>query len=369
MTTERDIDLVLITGAGASRDLASPNDHFPLMGDWSQALSKHFGSKGPQYFDLVDLRSVTDGQEFETRLGTFLQQVQGFNACKDLLKETGALPGIPAPFIGTQTLEQWTSAIGHALKSATSLIHESLVQEFGIRSCNVDAGRTAYSSLLGAFGIIPAKNKWVYATTNYDRNAERILGSLGYRPDAGVDHQEGNSGYGTLSVDGIIQDIGARRVPILHLHGCVGWYQRANGEVYHQHQGSFGAISYDDVPIVKLPDPGKVYDPNDIIGQTWSEFRQSLVRAKSVFVLGHSLSDPGLIEAIRTDVTPLKRLAIGVYGTDQNFSQFGPGGNDVSERAKEFFGSNVTIVPIRFGGVQRNETTSALADWKRDSKS
>jgi hypothetical protein len=46
MTTERDIDLVLITGAGASRDLASPNDHFLLTGDWSQALSKHSGSKG-----------------------------------------------------------------------------------------------------------------------------------------------------------------------------------------------------------------------------------------------------------------------------------------------------------------------------------
>jgi hypothetical protein len=326
------------------------------MGDWSQALAKHFGSKGPQYFDLVDLRAVMDGQEFEARLGTFLQQVQGFNACKNLLKETGALPGIPAPFIGAQTLEQWTMAIDHALQSATSLIHESLVQEFGNRSCNVDTGRTAYSSLLGAFNIVPAKSKWVYATTNYDRKAEKILGSLGYRPDAGVDLQESNSGYGTLSVNGIVQDLGTRRVPVLHLHGRVGWYQRANGEVYHQHYGNFGAMSYDDVPIVKLPDPEKVYDPNDIIGQTWSEFRQSLERAKSVFVLGHSLNDPGLVEAVRTDVTPLKRLAIGVYGTDENFSQFGPGGKDVSERAKNLFGSNVTIVPIRFDSVACNAT-------------
>lgn len=58
MTSERDVELVLVTVAGVSRDLAAPNDHFPLMGDWSSTLSKHLASQGQHLLDLVDLRNV-----------------------------------------------------------------------------------------------------------------------------------------------------------------------------------------------------------------------------------------------------------------------------------------------------------------------
>jgi hypothetical protein len=160
------------------------------MGDWSGALSKHLASQGPRLLDLIDLRNVTDGQEFEHRLGAFLQQVQGFNASKPLLESTGALPGMPAPLIGSQSLKEWCEAAAHSLNTAIKLIHESLVEEFAKRSCNLATGRSVYSTLLEALGIgLTKKKKWVYATTNYDRNAEKILSDLGFKPDAGADFQ------------------------------------------------------------------------------------------------------------------------------------------------------------------------------------
>ena len=51
-----------------------------------------------------------------------------------------------------------------------------------------------------------------------------------------------------------------RYIPVLHLHGRVGWYRRDNW-VYAanitKHQEGLG------VPIVMLPDPTKVYDQDD----------------------------------------------------------------------------------------------------------
>jgi hypothetical protein len=337
------------------------------MTDWSSALTKHFGTKGPQVFNLINFGDVTDGQEFERRLGEFLQQVRGFRACKSLLEKTANLPGVPAPFLGTQSLPEWCRAVEFSLDSAINLIHESLLYEFGKRSCNFEAGRRAYSSLLSALGISPGTKKWVYVTTNYDRNAEKILENLGYETDVGASLQQIGGGHGLLSVRRLVEEVGKRRVPVLHLHGCVGWYQRPNGEIYHQVDGGAGSISAEDVPVVKLPELNKIYDSDDLVGETWNEFEQSLQRAKSVFILGHSLHDAALVKALQENVTPLERLAIGVNGTDKNYSQFGPGGEELSDRSKELFGSNVTIVPIHFGGNWWKETLSTLSDWKHDA--
>ena len=42
----RDIDLVMVTGAGASRDFGVNGVKLPLMGDWSDALVKKLGAVG-----------------------------------------------------------------------------------------------------------------------------------------------------------------------------------------------------------------------------------------------------------------------------------------------------------------------------------
>jgi len=45
---ERDIDLVLVTGAGASHEFGVSGTRVPLMGDWSNALvNKIAGPPGP----------------------------------------------------------------------------------------------------------------------------------------------------------------------------------------------------------------------------------------------------------------------------------------------------------------------------------
>lgn len=46
---ERDIDLVLVTGAGASREFGVNHTRIPLMGEWSDALVEKIRSRSADY--------------------------------------------------------------------------------------------------------------------------------------------------------------------------------------------------------------------------------------------------------------------------------------------------------------------------------
>jgi hypothetical protein len=91
-TSERDIDVVLVTGAGASRTFGVNGVPMPLMGDWSDHL---VGKLGPRmgYLDATGLRRGMSGEDFEARLGKFLQDVQAFRRIGSLLKPSVQVPG------------------------------------------------------------------------------------------------------------------------------------------------------------------------------------------------------------------------------------------------------------------------------------
>ena len=358
MSEERDLDLVLVTGAGASRDLASPP--FPLMADWSAALRKYLSGKGMHLSDIVNLPDGADGYQFEERLGTFLREAQAFQAIGPLISRTINFPNLPNGFNGNSSINDWHFQIDHVLNQAIEAIHESLVEEFGKRTYDSKKGTDAYRNILGAMRIQQGTSKWVCATTNYDQNSEGILYDLGFKPTFGVSvHPRG--GEKTIDARGLVQRMGSQDVPVLNLHGSVGWFQRADGDAYAT-LPSGGPQSAGDIPIVMLPDPEKDYQSNATIRDTWTEFRNALSRAKKVFVVGHSLNDKVLIDSLKELVEPVTRVGVAVQG-QQGGQNPSPAGSELVRRIPTLFGATLVTFPIIFGEKLRTDVTQQIEGW------
>lgn len=86
VTMDKDIDLVLITGAEASREFDTQGTKLPLMGDWSEALIGKLCQKGPDYLGVTGLRSGMSGPEFGAQLDQCLQQDAVFSTVKGINK-------------------------------------------------------------------------------------------------------------------------------------------------------------------------------------------------------------------------------------------------------------------------------------------
>src|SRR4051812_4273158 len=65
--------LVIITGAGASRQLGSENRDLPLMSEWATTLRKALDQRQFGLSDLVGIRHDQSGPDFEQAVGEFLQ--------------------------------------------------------------------------------------------------------------------------------------------------------------------------------------------------------------------------------------------------------------------------------------------------------
>jgi len=106
---ERDIDVVLVTGAGASCAFGVNDKPMPLMGDWSDHLVRKLGQR-IGYREATGLKSGMSGEAFDARLGKFLQDVEAFQRIGDLLDPSVRFQDIGA---GTQmmssqeVMEQW----------------------------------------------------------------------------------------------------------------------------------------------------------------------------------------------------------------------------------------------------------------------
>jgi len=177
---------------------------------------------------------------------------------------------------------------------------------------------------------------------HYRRDAIRRSGGL---PDWGQPPSLDHSSETALVIPGLLAGL-PRYVPVLHLHGRVGWFRRDDGRVYAadvvRHQAGFG------VPVVMLPDPDKVYDQDDVIIAMWREFSQALARAKRVFVLGHSLNDQYLLRALVQNVQPLDRIAVSVLADEQDRLRPDPSAAPVIAKITQVLG-NAAVVPMRFG--------------------
>jgi hypothetical protein len=167
-----------------------------------------------------------------------------------------------------------------------------------------------------------------------------------------------NEGELPLRIPGLLNGIG-RYVPVLHLHGRVGWFRR-DGRIYGsgitQYQRGLG------VPVVMLPDPDKAYDQDEVIAAMWQQFEEALARAKHVFVLGHSLNDRHLVRALAQNVEPTSRIAVTVLADKAAPDRQDPSAVPVEQKVSNAL-QGATIIPMRFGTNADSESRRAIQAW------
>jgi hypothetical protein len=346
-----DLDLVLVAGAGASREFGANRQKLPLMADWSNAIVEKLIRGGPNYLETVGLKHGMSGEAFESTLGNFLRAVTAFSQIERLLEPSSSFPGMP-PNLSPRTIVEWHQQAGSHFDRITNLIQETLFEQFNLERLAPTPAIQAYGALFRELGVTP-QAAMVYATTNYDSLGEHALLGLGRRPDSGELLVIRGAPDPPLDVNNLLAGM-PRYTPVLHLHGKVGWYLRKDDGQVHatntsRHDPSFG------IPIVMLPDPSKAYDL-EAIATLWSQFIDSLTRARRVLVLGHSLADSILIKALHDYITPPNRLAITVFGDQVADS------DPVVARVRQDLPGAV-LIPMRFG-IDEKVGAGELAQWQ-----
>lgn len=277
--------LVLITGAGASRQLAKDGSVMPLMTDWSDALCAALDEEEDSLAAACHLEPGMNSETFEKNLGLLLRWRQ----VRDLEKRFQGLGGGQAGK-HMQGIPKARANTNERLKTIMATLNRTLYDQFGQGNIDDERAASAYRALLASLG----GPELVLATTNYDRSGEAALDALGHNIDTGFRHKAGRTPM--LQPKGIVRDR-LSATPLLHLHGAVGWYEKDNIVKDHNADEPFNPSL--GAPVVLYPDPDKDPTSGAIVSQIWDEFRAALELADSVLVIGHSLHDPALVRTLK----------------------------------------------------------------------
>jgi hypothetical protein len=255
-----------------------------------------------------------EAMEFERQLGRFFASARAFRDAQELMVNTSHFAAtLPAPLnaFTRPNIEDWHRQSTFKIDQVSEVVHETLYALFARPQFDPHRARQAYLELLNTIGIGPGATNWVYATTNYDSVGDEALEN-DFHIEWGERRRRRVSEV-IVDPDTLLDNVGSS-VPILHLHGAIGWYRRSAGEGGQaiavgndSYQPGFGT------PIVMLPDPNKVYDSDPVINSIWGQFNEALSRAMRVLVLGHSLNDDQILSAIVNRADPTS-VGVTVYG-------------------------------------------------------
>lgn len=364
---DRDIDLVLVTGAGASREFGVNYTNLPLMKEWCASLLISLRRGAPGFAEAVGLSEYMSGPDFENRLGIFLAAAQAFPAIKTLVDPLGTMLAASPPAThgnSNNTWESWHGQAQHQLEQVMAVIHSSLYENFGEPSYDPGLVQNAFQTLLAHLGITRT-SRWVYATTNYDVIADAAIEALGAGVDDGTAQRRFQpSAERSFRVEGLVGRMG-RDVPLIHLHGRIGWYSRTGvgsgtGPYALDHVRAYDPAQ--GVPLVMLPDPNKDPDNgNVVIGEMWLEFRHALERAKRVLVLGHSLHDDPLVGALSAHA-PRPGLAVALLSAVDNPDDFDADATAVEAKLVERLPEAHRIL-MRFGPQYGPSPPPTMTEW------
>jgi hypothetical protein len=286
--------LALITGAGASVHFGADGRRLPLMADWSNELVEALNRAERGLAETLDLRTGLKGDQFEEVLGAFLRWTQTFDATERFMKV--GRPGPDTPI--SSEIVRWLSLARERTSTIVRAVNVSLWREFSLNRVDTATATNTYQRLLKALRAVPGKGSTTLfsATTNYDRSAEVALGELGFSVDTGTRAVRGRTER--LDLDAVQPWTDPMIVPHLHLHGAVGWYRDPERGI----RVDPADRDFDDrlTPAVLYPDPDK--DPlgeGEVgVNALWNKFGDALKSATDVLVLGHSLHDRPLLDAL-----------------------------------------------------------------------
>jgi hypothetical protein len=151
-------------------------------------------------------------------------------------------------------------------------------------------------------------------------------------------------------------------IPVVHLHGAVGWYFREDGTVTRLPTDE----GYDDrrTPALLLPDDKK--DPAGFESparETWLQFTTLLRNSTHVFIIGHSLHDQHVVTALKESEAS---VAVMVHTAPEADGAYAPATNEQRKRIQSVLGP-VTLIPGSFGatGDTRDFDAQSVVDWLR----
>lgn len=304
MSASAERRLLLVTGAGASVHFGTDDRPLPLMNGWSDALVDALNDREATLASTIKLQKGLSGEDFEEALGAFLRWTQTFDATQRFIHVGRQRADIGA----SGEVSTWLTIARQRSRTIVQAINSSLWDEFGLGRVDDTKATNTYRQLFEALDAPPGGSTRLFsATTNYDRSGEAVLSEVGFTADTGARGRPGRTQR--LDVDQIDVWGDPSTVPHLHLHGAVGWYRDQGGGIRVQPADD----EYDDrrTPAVLYPDPDK-----DPLGETevgvhllWRKFNNALESASHVLVLGHSLHDSALVNALAGCLTQQTRLA------------------------------------------------------------
>lgn len=303
MSTSVKRRLVLVTGAGASRHFGEGDRPLPLMADWSDALVTALNRSESDLADTIGLRSGLSGEEFEEALGAFLRWTQTFDATRRFLRVGRAAGG------GLDNeVPSWLIRARERSQIIIEAINSSLWSEFGLNRVDESKAVDTYGQLFKALDALPGGSTQLFsATTNYDRSGEVALSEIGFTANTGARGGPGRTQH--LDVEAIEVWGDLSTVPHIHLHGAVGWYRERGGGI----RVNPADEEYDNrrTPAVLHPDPNKdpVGDVEVGVHTLWAKLAEALDSATDVLVLGHSLHDAALLDALARRARQSMRFA------------------------------------------------------------
>ena len=293
--------LLLITGAGASRNLGANENPMPLMPDWSNALCEALDEAERGLAAACGLEQDMTGPHFEECLGLLLR----WDQMRYLEKRFRGL--------GTDQVGGERSGVVKArdltdrrMNVVKETVNRSLYDQFGQPRVDDKLAATAYKSLLKQLG----DPELILATTNYDHAGESALTSLGHEVDDGFRDLPRRTPK--LAPVDMIANRGSK-TPVIHLHGAVGWYEKDGNVVKHYPDQPYNPSL--GTPVVLYPDPEKDPTSDAVASELWTEFRRAITNTRAILVLGHSLHDPMLVRFLREERNE-QPLAVSYFTVD-----------------------------------------------------
>jgi hypothetical protein len=327
------MNLLLVLGAGASRNLGKEQP-MPLMPDWANALCEELDEQEDGLAKACRLEPDMDGPTFEENLGLLLR----WQSVRHLEERFEGLGG-NYPGGGIGGVREARANINRRMSVVMKVLNSTLYDQFGQRRIDYERAEAAYSQVLDEVGDC----RLIVATTNYDRAAESALRLLGRSTNTGFIGMPEMTP--TLSPSGMVE--GAEdAIPVIHLHGAVGWYEREG--VVSDHYGDSAYNPTLGSPVVLYPDPEKDPTSDALVQQLWDEFDRAVGVADLILVVGHSLHDPALVETLRAAMTSGTQVVVSYFDNED-------------ESQIDLALPNARVVQMRFGpGIESSTAISEL---------
>jgi hypothetical protein len=260
------------------------------MNDWALRLRQSVEAVVPGGSDVIGLREDIDGETFEASLGAFLQWAR----VQKLVVDFQLFGGQPIGSLNGE-VQAWVARNQQRAGQVVEALNASMFELFGstIDREKVRAAYTMLDSYLGGRGVRKA-----CATTNYDLALEIGFKAPGYVIWDRFSRQDQLSSE-MFDPTMVLPEWDAESIPVLHLHGAVGWYfDEQASTVFRQpydrpYNRTLGS------PVFLPPDPSKDPFSEATVATLWADFDKLLAGASHVLVLGHSLNDAILVKRLR----------------------------------------------------------------------